>query len=88
MRQGREERLENSIREMLASMSWCSSDPLCITGVATLSSPENLAACHSCLLAPETSCQHFNLLLDRAMLIGTPEDPGLGFFHQLLAEVT
>lgn len=88
VRQGREERLESSIREMLASMSWCSSDPLCITGVATLSSPENLAACHSCLLAPETSCQHFNLLLDRAMLIGTPEDPGLGFFHQLLAEVT
>lgn len=88
VRQGREERLENSVREMLASMSWCSSDPLCITGVTTLSSPENLAACHSCLLAPETSCQHFNLLLDRAMLIGTPEDPELGFFHQLLAEVT
>lgn len=88
VRQGNEERLENSIRQMLASMSWCSSDPLCITGVVTLSSPENLAACHSCLLAPETSCQHFNLLLDRAMLIGTPEDPEIGYFHQLHAEVT
>lgn len=88
VRQGREERLENSIRAMLGSLSWCSQDPLCITDVATLSSPENLAACHACLLAPETSCQHFNVLLDRAMLVGTPDCPGIGFFHQLLAEVT
>jgi hypothetical protein len=88
VRQGREERLENTIREMLVAASWCSSDPLCITGAVTLSSPENLAACHACLLAPETSCQHFNLLLDRALLVGTPEDAKVGYFHELLAEIT
>lgn len=88
VRQGREERLESAIRMMLASMSWCSSDPLCITGAVTLSSPDNLAACHACLLAPETSCQHFNLLLDRALLVGTPDCPELGFFHELVREVT
>lgn len=88
VRQGREERLENTIREMLLTASWCSSDPLCITGAATLSSPDNLAACHACLLAPETSCQHFDLLLDRAMLVGTPDCPELGFFRDLLAEIT
>lgn len=88
VRQGQEERLENAIREMLVSMDWCSSDPLCITGTIALSSPGNLAACHACLLAPETSCQHFNLRLDRAMLVGTPEAPHVGYFRDLLAELT
>ena len=86
MRQGKEEFLEPTVREMLAAMAWCSSDPLCITGTITLSSPENLSACHSCLLVPETSCQHFNHLLDRAMLVGTPQDQSLGFFRPLLDE--
>ncbi len=30
----------------------------------------NLSACHACSLAPETSCAHLNLLLDRALVIG------------------
>ena len=72
---------------MLASAAWCSSDPLCITGAVTLSAPDNLSACHACLLAPETSCQHFNLLLDRAMLVGTPADLSIGYFAPLLVEV-
>jgi hypothetical protein len=88
VRQGREARLENTIREMLLASTWCSSDPLCITGVATLSSTDNLAACHACLLSPETSCQHFNLLLDRALLVGTPERPEVGYFNDLLAEIS
>jgi hypothetical protein len=71
---------------MLASLSWCSSDPLCITGTVSLSSPENLAACHACVLVPETSCQHFNHLLDRAMIVGTPDDPSIGYLAPLLAE--
>jgi len=86
VRQGQEDLLEVTIREMLASLSWCSSDPLCITGAVTLSSPENLAACHACVLVPETSCQHFNLLLDRAMIVGTPEDLSIGYLASLLAE--
>ena len=86
VRQGKQELLEPTIREMLASMAWCSSDPLCITGTVMLSSPENLSACHACVLVPETSCQYFNHLLDRAMLVGTPGDPSVGYFAPLLAE--
>ncbi|WP_437874688.1 hypothetical protein [Sorangium sp. So ce513] len=48
----------------------------------------NLAACHACLFAPETSCQHFNLRLDRAMLRSTPEAPNVGCFRDILAELT
>jgi len=44
----------------------------------------NQAACHSCLLVPETACELFNLLLDRATLVGTPQDRGVGFFSNLL----
>ena len=32
------------------------------------------------VLLPETSCETFNKYLDRAAIIGTHEDPSLGFF--------
>jgi len=86
VRQGTVDRLWSTIAGALKEMSWCSSDPVCITGTATLSSLENLAACHACLLVPETSCQWFNRLLDRALLIGTPDDPSLGFFNDVLQQ--
>lgn len=44
-----------------------------------------MAACHACAMLPETSCEHNNILLDRALLVGTPEDPSVGFFRQVLA---
>ena len=44
----------------------------------------NLAACHGCCLVPETSCEEGNRLLDRALLIGTPENPAMGLFSSLL----
>ncbi len=84
VRQGKQNLLSATVRGAIQSMSWCSSDPLCITCTTTLSSPRNMAACHACVLVPETSCQHFNALLDRALLVGTPEQPELGYFNALL----
>lgn len=84
VRQGKSDRLRNTMLEALRELTWCSSDPVCISGMMTLSSPRNGAACHACLLVPETSCQHFNGLLDRALLVGTPHEPELGFFRPLL----
>lgn len=86
VRQGTPDRLWGTFKGALKEMSWCSSDPVCITGTATLSSPENGAACHACLLVPETSCQHFNRFLDRALLVGTPDNGGLGFFRTVLEQ--
>lgn len=86
VRQGAPDRLWGTFKGALKEMSWCSSDPVCITGTATLSSPENGAACHACLLVPETSCQHFNRFLDRALLVGTPDNGGLGFFRAVLEQ--
>jgi hypothetical protein len=64
---------------------WCSADPLCLEagnqGVDAL----NLAACHSCVLLPETCCEEMNLFLDRALLVGTPDEPDIGLFADLIS---
>ena len=59
---------------------WCSQDPLCYQGIASISESLNKAACHSCTLLPETSCQFFNRFLDRCFLVGTPDNEKFGFF--------
>lgn len=84
VRQGKSDRLRDTILGALQEMTWCSSDPVCISGIMTLSSPRNGAACHACLLVPETSCQQFNLFLDRTLLVGTDAHPEYGFFRPLL----
>jgi len=83
-RQGRPARFAEAVHRSVRSAVWCSSDPLCIEAVQSFSEPLNQAACHSCLLVPETACELFNLLLDRATLVGTPQDRGVGFFSNLL----
>ncbi|MFE7295103.1 DrmB family protein [Streptomyces sp. NPDC057579] len=78
--QGEPDRLEASLRAALHRASWCSNDPLCIESEASGADSLNLAACHACLLLPETSCENNNILLDRATLIGTPDGRAPGFF--------
>lgn len=86
-RQGESRNIVGVFEDSLASMAWCSSDPLCIEGIHSLSAPANGAACHACLLASETSCEEFNSFLDRALLVGTPVSPELGFFQGYLTEL-
>jgi hypothetical protein len=38
------------------------------------------------MLAAETSCEEFNVFLDRALLVGTPTQPELGYFQDYLRE--
>lgn len=64
--------------------SWCSTDPVCIESTSAGKDAQNLAACHACLLVPETSCEIANTLLDRALLVGNPESQESGFFADLL----
>lgn len=78
-------RLDEALIEGINRASWCSSDPLCIESDATGVDALNLAACHACTLLPEVSCEEMNLFLDRAMLVGLPVNPQLGFFAELLS---
>lgn len=72
------------LRSAIKRSRWCSSDPVCIESRGTGSDALNLAACHACLLLPETSCEAMNHELDRATLIGLPGHPDSGFFHELV----
>ncbi|MDP9372734.1 MAG: DUF1998 domain-containing protein [Chloroflexota bacterium] len=83
VRMGRPGNLERVIRGALHNARWCSSDPVCMElGATGGQGPDscNLAACHNCALVPETSCEIFNRLLDRWLVVGAPDDPSPGFF--------
>ena len=84
VRQGEPPRLLRTLLEALRRAQWCSSDPICIETTGQGTDNSNLAACHGCLLVSETSCEEGNRLLDRAMLVGRPQQPELGFFSSLL----
>lgn len=83
-RKGRTSELGPILLAALRDLEWCSSDPLCGSGILSLSEGSGSAACHCCTFLPETSCEHFNRHLDRGMLVGTPDQPGIGFFRKLL----
>jgi hypothetical protein len=80
---GKPKNLEQTIARAIEKASWCSSDPVCIESTGQGPDNCNLAACHSCALLPETSCEEQNRLLDRGVLIGTLENPKSGFFSDL-----
>ena len=84
-REGDPVRIERSIRAALSAQTWCSSDPRCIEDMLSGDDGLSLAACHSCVLSPETSCEEFNRFLDRAMLVGTPSSASTGFFAGMVA---
>jgi len=77
-------KLDSIIRAAVTRASWCSTDPICIESQGSGVENLNLAACHACLLLPETSCELRNTLLDRAMLVGTPDHETEGFFSSLI----
>ncbi|MEU0130545.1 DUF1998 domain-containing protein [Streptomyces sp. NPDC006289] len=78
--QGEPDRLARTLRAALHRASWCSNDPLCMESETSGADSLNVAACHACMLLPETSCENNNILLDRAALVGTPDGRAPGFF--------
>jgi hypothetical protein len=79
--QGDPERLVATMESALGRASWCSNDPLCMESEASGVDSVNMAACHACVLLPETSCELNNSFMDRAMLVGTPSGEVPGFFQ-------
>jgi hypothetical protein len=58
----------------LERLEYCSNDPICADHDPGQKEDDRRllgAACPSCLLAPETSCEKQNLFLDRALLVET-----------------
>lgn len=84
VRQGMKDRIEDTVLSAVKNAAWCSSDPVCIQSGGQGPESCNLAACHSCALLPETSCECGNRLLDRALVIGNLREKNIGFFADLL----
>lgn len=81
VRQGKSDRLPKIIDNAIEKARFCSSDPVCIESLGQGRDGLNLAACFSCCLVSETSCEEFNTLLDRALIVGTLDDEKIGFFN-------
>jgi hypothetical protein len=84
VRQAQAGTFENIVLRAIRRAAWCSSDPVCIESSGQGADNSNLAACHGCCLLPETSCEEGNRLLDRALLVGKPSEPEIGFFASAL----
>ena len=75
------ERLGPLVLRALREAKWCGSDPVCLETDPDIAGERiSGAACHCCLLVPETACEKFNRELDRSMLIGHPEGIWNGYF--------
>ncbi len=88
VREGEHDRLGSTLARAAEQLSWCSNDPVCCEAHPQNLDGLNLAACHSCLLTSETSCDGFNLLLDRVMLVGSPDGKSPGLLTPLISEGT
>lgn len=82
-RRGSPDLLLSTLMGAIRSAQWCSSDPLCVSGETGAPDSHSVAACHSCMLVPETSCEYHNRFLDRALVTGLDSGTGLGFFASL-----
>lgn len=83
VRQGKEKNLGRLVKNALEEARWCSADPVCSDiGNSSGQGPDNVngSACHNCCIVPETSCEEFNVLLDRTTIVGTLANKDMGFF--------
>lgn len=87
VRQGRADSLGRIFKRAIESAISCSNDPVCILSRGQGRDSLNLAACHACTLIPETSCEEYNVFLDRGVIFGTFENKDLGFFCQDFGKV-
>lgn len=76
-------RIPDILLAALDQMRLCSNDPVCADHDPSVTGDERSlsgAACHACLLIPETSCEARNVYLDRALLVETVAQTRAGLF--------
>jgi hypothetical protein len=67
-------RLPEILAKAVDGLELCSNDPICAdhqSGTDLDERPLHGAACHACVLVPETSCEARNTRLDRGLLVAT-----------------
>ena len=76
--------LENNVQKAINASLWCSYDPLCIENDQQGTDGTNIAACYSCSLLPETSCEEGNRLLNRSLICGKIDNREISFFKDFI----
>lgn len=84
VRQGRSDIFPGIFKKAIESAMICSNDPVCSLSLGQGRDSLNLSACYSCSLIPETSCEEFNVFLDRGTIVGTYENREMGFYSAQL----
>lgn len=82
VRQGRADTFPAIFRKAIEGAITCSNDPVCSLSMGQGRDSLNLSACHACTLVPETSCEEFNVFLDRGVIVGTYEERDIGFYTE------
>lgn len=82
VRQGKPDAFPQIFKRAIDGARTCSNDPVCILSGGQGRESLNLAACHACALLPETCCEERNGFLDRGVVIGTYENPEIGFYNK------
>ncbi|ASK64220.1 hypothetical protein CFK37_19750 [Virgibacillus phasianinus] len=80
---GNEDQFESIMARALAAARYCSGDPQCAEHDAEKLIDVNGAACHSCVLIAETSCENSNRYLDRSLLVETVANYQREFFNNV-----
>jgi hypothetical protein len=83
-RLGRPEAITQLLLEATSDAVFCSNDPICGDSSGQGLDGLNLAACHTCAMVPETSCGFRNQFLDRAHVVGTMQEPQMGYLSGIL----
>ncbi|WP_100011631.1 DrmB family protein [Lentibacillus sediminis] len=77
---GSTDKFESIMARALAAARYCSGDPQCAEHDAQALTDVNGAACHSCMLIAETSCENSNRYLDRSIMVETVANYQREFF--------
>lgn len=72
--QAKPSRFMRLLDAVFRQIEWCSMDPVCNDIEGQGPSWLNRAACHGCVLIPDTSCSYNNVFLDRVFIKGKPEE--------------
>ena len=84
VRQGYADTFPGIFKKAMEESMTCSNDPVCSLSMGQGRDSLNLSACYSCCLIPETSCEEFNIFLDRGTIVGTYENREMGFYSKQL----
>ena len=84
VRQGCADTFPGIFKKAMEESMTCSNDPVCSLSMGQGRDSLNLSACYSCCLIPETSCEEFNIFLDRGTIVGTYEIREMGFYSKQL----